>query len=134
MNRWVLRIGYAAAILWIAGVTAWAVFSQLETYVYAQNLLRDTIVLGVFGCAAWAVGEFIRKRLGDSMRGLEGVLSSLALGLGFYAVLIFLIGTLKLLYREALLGCLGLGLLFAVKPFSTAISNLKKLREDTNKI
>ena len=97
---------------------------------YAQNLLQDSVIILVFGAAAWGVGKYIRKRLGDGLMGLEGTLSSLALGLGVYAMAIFAVGTLRLLYREVLLICLAGGLLLCVKPFSATIQKLKVSEED----
>jgi len=107
----------------------WAVVSEPKLRLLLGDFARDVSLLVLIAMAAWAVGERLGRWLKEESSGLEGALISLGLGAGAYAVAIFVVGILGILYSWMLLALIVLGLIAGVKRFSILVGDFKSYLE-----
>lgn len=100
--------------LWIVAGLVWQFESDSKMPAVLSGLGFDILVICLLITSAYITGNFAGQKLGAADDGLEGVLVSVGLGLGLYALVLFALGMVGLLYQPLVTVMVGVPLLISV--------------------
>ncbi len=120
---------YLFVALFMLTVAVFVTLASDKLSMIVFNLIRDSLITATTIAAFWSVGRLMEKIMASPSYSLESILTCIGLGATCYAVILFIIGVLNILYLPVIVFLIAIGLLLGIKDYSDIIEILKTNNE-----